>query len=212
MTTIKTKILFITLCAVAATGSLMAQSSITVDASQVYSTFQFTDSQGNKDKSYSGIYSGAYSIGFRHGGELGGLIIRGSVGMRKAGATMVYDDMNYTWDLQYADIKAGVGYMMLGERVQPYFTASPYYSFLLKGNQMINNENFDVLKSGSLKNSDYGVFLTPGVQISVAESISIYAELSYIMGLQNLETADNGQKAYNRAYALTIGASFNLTK
>jgi hypothetical protein len=32
------------------------------------------------------------------------------------------------------------------------------------------------------------------------------------MGLQNVETGDNDQEAYNRAYALTLGASFNIKK
>jgi hypothetical protein len=190
----------------------MAQTSITLDASQMFSTFKFTDSQGNQDDNYSPNITGGYSIGFRHGGELGGLLIRGSLGMRKGGATMVYDDMNYTWDLQYADVRAGIGYMMFGDRLQPYFTASPYFARLLKGNQWINNENFDVLKSNSFKKSDYGVYLTPGIQITLSDSFFVYLEANYIMGLQNVETGDNDQEAYNRAYALTLGASFNIKK
>jgi hypothetical protein len=212
MTLFKSKILLLLLGFMCINASLMAQSSLTLDASQQFSTFKFTDSQGSQDKNYSGSYSGAYSIGYRHGGELGGLLVRASIGMRKAGATMVYDDTNYMWDLQYADVKAGIGYMLFAERLQPYITASPYFAYLLKANQLINNENFDLLESGSLKSSDYGVFVTPGVQITLSDSFSVYIEFNYMMGLQNIETGNNEQKAYNHAYALTLGASFNITK
>jgi hypothetical protein len=212
MTIHNIKIVFFLLGFIGLHTSVLAQSSITVDASQQYSTFKFIDSQGESDRAYSGNFSGGYSVGYRHGGELGGLLIRAALGMRKAGATMVYDDTNYMWDLQYVDIRAGVGYMLLGERIQPYFTATPYFSRLLKANQVINNENFDLLKSGSLKKSDYGVFASPGVQITVSDAFSAYLEFNYMMGLQNLETTGDDQKSYNRAYTLTLGVSFNLTK
>ena len=40
------------------TTAVFAQSSITLDASQLYSSFEFKDSQGEVDKGYLPIYSG----------------------------------------------------------------------------------------------------------------------------------------------------------
>ena len=196
-------------------SSLAAQSSLTVDASQLMTTFKFTDSEGNTDNSYLGKYTGSYSIGYRYL-SLDGLIIRASIGMRGAGATMVYDDANYIWDLKYADIKAGVGYAYGVGRLLPYITVSPYVAYLLKASQTLNHEIFDILELESLERLDYGVVGSPGVQMTISDFISAYAEFSYMMGLQNLETDLNvesntsGQKSSNVAYGITAGISFTI--
>ncbi len=205
-----TKILLLSLAFIFIKTSTMAQSSITFDASQVFSNFRFTDSKGTLDKNYSSNISGSYNLGYRYSGT-SGLLLRSSIGMRKAGATLVYDGSNYAWNLQYVDIKLGAGYLYDAGRFSPYLTASPYFSYLLKANQILNNSNYDIKKSNSIKDTDYGVFITPGVQTKVSENISAYAEFNYIMGLQNIETSSNGQKGYNRAYAVTVGVSISLS-
>jgi len=188
-----------------------AQSSFTLEASQLYTSFKYTDSQGTSlNSEYSGIYKGAYGLGYRFTSLKGISIITG-LGMRKAGATLVYDDMNYTWDLQYADVKLGFGYMFKKSKVRPYFNVSGYYAFLLSGFQTINNEDFDINDSKSLNNTDYGVLITPGVQFKFSDVISSYLEFNYIMGLQNLEK-DADQKSANIAYGLTLGISISLSK
>lgn len=202
------KKLIIIISAVLLSQYSFAQSSITIDASQVVSTFKFTDSAGVQDKSYSPIYSGAYSLGYRYESEEG-LLIRAGLGMRKAGATMDYDNINYTWNLQYADVKVGVGYIYNKVRLQPYLSASPYYAMLLKANQSLNNENFDIINSKSLQKNDYGVFITPGLQFKASDAISVYTEFNYMMGLRNLETS-SGQKSYNRAYSFSLGVAFTI--
>lgn len=194
--------------------SALAQSSFTLDASQLYTTFKFQDSQGNKDNSYSGNFTGAYSIGYRYVHE-SGLLLRANVGMRKAGATLVYDDANYMWDLQYADGRLGVGYMLTSTRVKPYLTASGYYAYLLKANQTLNQVNYDIKEANALSKTDYGIVASPGVQLELSEYFSVYAEASYLMGLQNIENkaveaSGSGQKGYNQAYGLTLGLSFSI--
>lgn len=204
----KSTILWFSLVFMIIKTSVMAQSSFTLDASQMLTNFKFIDSMGVQDKSYSGNYSGAYSIGYRYS-SAGGFLFRAGIGMRKAGATLVYDATNYSWDLQYADVKLGIGYKYDAGRIQPYLTVSPYYAFLLKANQRINNEDFDIKNSKSLQKTDYGIFISPGTQIRISDDIAAYAEFSYLMGLQNIET-DAGQKGYNTAYALTVGVAFTI--
>lgn len=194
--------------------SAKAQSSLTLDATQLYTSFQFHDSQGNKDNSYSGNFGGAYSIGYRYTLE-NGLLLRANVGMRKAGATLVYDEANYMWDLQYADARLGVGYMLNSTRFKPYVTVSGYYAYLLKANQTLNQVNYDIKEANVLSNTDYGVVANPGVQVALSEYFSVYAEASYLMGLQNIESKEaeaigSGQKGYNRTYGLSLGLVFSI--
>ena len=208
---LKSKILLLSLgFLLMGTACLVAQSNITIDASQTLTSFKFLDDQGNQDKGYSGVYSGAYSLGYRYTGKKGSLF-RGGVGMRKAGASLVYDGMNYSWNLQYLDIKLGAGWMFGKKRTKPYICVSPYYAFLLKATQVLNNQAFDILNTKSLKTSDYGVNFTPGVQFKASDVISIYGEFNYMLGLQNLETSTT-EKSYNRAYALTLGVAFTITE
>lgn len=204
------KILFLLTGMFIASTQVIAQSSVTIEASQVISTFKYIDSDGTRDKSYSGIYSGAYGLGYRYVSEAG-LLVRAGLGMRKGGATMVYDNTNYTWNLQYADVKAGIGYMYNKKQFKPYLSASGYYAILLKANQSLNNENFDIKNSKSLKKNDFGIFITPGLQFKASDAVSVYAEFNYMMGLQNLEV-DSGQKSYNRAYSFSLGVAFTIKK
>jgi hypothetical protein len=184
-------------------------SAATLDASQVISNFKFTDSEGTKQKEYSPLYTSAYSLGYRYKME-SGLLLRASVGMRNAGATLVYDESNYSWNLQYADIKLGVGYAYSLNKLDVYLTASPYYAFLLKGTQRLNNEDFDIKTSGAINKMDYGVIISPGVSFNASDYITIYGEINYLMGLSNLEPKTTGQKAQNVAFAPTLGIAFTI--
>lgn len=200
-----------------AADALLAQSSLTIDASQAYTTFAFTDSEGNDLNEYSGNYSGSYSIGYQY---TNGFMLRANIGMRKAGATTVIDETNYSWDFQYADVKLGIGYMFGESRFRPYILISPYYAVLLKAEQTINNEDFDIKDLGLIADNDYGVFASPGVQITLSEFISAYTQFNYMYGLQNLESDDTGQESfnnnntgqesYNRSYSLSLGLSFSI--
>jgi len=190
--------------------SANAQSKITVNSSLMYTNFSFKDSQGAKDTSYTGAFSQAFHVGYRYMNARGGLLIRADLGMRNANATIFYDNSNYIWDLQYLDLKAGAGYLYSFGSIGAYMTLSPYFGYLLKGNQVLNNENFDIKKTQSLSNIDYGFFVSPGAQFNISENISFYTEFSYMMGLQNLETGETGQITKNYAFALTAGVTFSL--
>lgn len=207
----KIKFIWLLLGFISYVTTVNAQSGLTIEASQLYASFKFTDSQGSKlNSEYSGILTGAYGAGCRFVTE-SGIMLRASLGMRKAGATMVYDEINYSWDIQYADVKLGGGYMLKKDRISPYLNVSGYYAYMLRGFQTINNENFNIKKSKSLNETDYGVFITPGVQIKLSDAVSSFVEFNYMMGLQNLEKEES-QKATNLAYGLTLGLSFSITK
>ena len=106
---------------VAYINTVQAQAGLTLEVSPLLTSFKFTDKAGVKHNSeYQGIYTAAYGIGYRIVSDIG-LVIHPAIGMRHGGANLVYDDINYSWRLQYANLKLGLGYMTQFETVNPYF-------------------------------------------------------------------------------------------
>jgi len=205
----KTKLfLFLIFFGAAATIST-AQSSLIIDASQMMTNFSYKNSVATKDKGYSTNYSGAYTLGYLYHIN-NNIVLRGGLGMRKAGATLIVDNTNYEWDLQYANIKLGGGYIYGDGRFQPYLMLSGYFGYLLKANQRINNEDFDIIDLGSLDKTDIGIIVSPGVQMKISDDITAYSEFGVLRGLKNIETTADGQKANNTAYSLTLGLAFTI--
>lgn len=196
---------------VALITSIQAQSGLTLEVSQLFTSFKFQDREGIKHNSeYQGLYTGAYGIGYRYVNDIG-LIIKPGIGMRNGGANLVYDDVNYSWRLQYADLKLGLGYITPFETVNPYFLASGYYAFMLRGTQITHNETLNITESNLLSNIDYGLIFSPGVNIKLSDYISSYVELNYFKGLTNIEK-DPGQKTKNFAYGLSIGVAISFSE
>lgn len=183
-------------------------SSITIEASQNVTNFKFTDSDGNIDDSYSPLYSGGYALGYRYALDQG-LFFSGKLGMRNAGATYVFDDTNYSWDLQYAEVRLGIGYNYSFGKFGVHLSAQPYFAYLLKANQRLNNEDFDIRDSGILNETDYGVFISPGGNFTVSDYIAVYVDVNYMLGLANLET-DESQTSNNTLIGATLGVSFTI--
>ena len=207
----KIKLVFLLACMMTYASLVKAQSGLTLEVSQLYASFKYIDSQGTKlNSEYSGLFTGAYGIGYRYVSD-GGFILRSSIGLRNAGATLVYDDMNYSWKLQYTDIKLGPGYMYKLGRINPYLNVSGYYAYMLRGIQTLNNEDFNITESGLLNKADFGVIFSPGVEFKLSDLISSYVEFNYLWGLKNIEP-DEGQKASNFAYSASLGLSFTITK
>ena len=179
-----------------ASESSYGQSRLFVDASQQITNFRFSDSEGILDKNYAPVYSGAYSVGYAYEFDFG-LFLKGNTGMRKAGATMVYDAANYMWDLQFLNTEIGAGFQYPLGMFAPYITASGYYGFLLKANQRINNEDFDIIDSKSMIRHDVGIILSPGVNVNVTEAIRIFGEVSFLYGLQNVEAESEGKTTFS---------------
>jgi len=188
--------------------SAEAQSSITIDASQNMTNFKFTNSDGERDESYIPNFSGSYSLGYRYSTDFG-LFGGVKIGMRNAGASLIYDDANYSWDLQYFDSKLDIGYMYTFDRLSAYLAVSPYFGYMLRATQTLNHQDFDIINSGDLEKVDYGLFISPGVDFRINDLISVYSQFNYMLGLQNIETVDS-QESKNTLIGLSLGLSFNI--
>lgn len=204
---IKTSYVFISilLC-----GYAISQNEINIEGSQVISNFKFVNSSGEIDKDYLSISGGAYGLSFQYTTKKN-LLFKIGAGMRKAGASLIDNNDSYSWHLQYIDAKLSIGYMLNKWRVKPYVLLTPYYSFLTKGYQTVNTQNYDMVKNKTIKNSDYGVNGSLGIKVSLSDMFSIYAEGSYLYGIQNNETTSK-QQLYNRAYFITLGAAIKISK
>lgn len=185
-----------------------AQSSITIDASQNMTNFNFTDSEGNRDEDYNPAFSGSYTLGYRYTtdfGLFGGI----KLGMRNAGASLVYNDTDHEWKFQYADVRLDIGYMYNFEKLGVFLTASPYLGYMLRASQTINNKNYDIIESEDLETIDYGVFIAPGVNYQINDYVSVYSQFNYMLGLQNVETRED-QVSKNTLMGLTLGLAFTI--
>jgi hypothetical protein len=185
-----------------------AQSALTLEGSQNITNFKFFDSSGQKIDGYAPQYSGGYALGYRYG--LGnGLYFPVKIGMRKAGATYVYDNSNYSWNLNYVEMRLGVGYEYSFGKFGAHFSVMGYYGNLLKANQLLNNENFDIRKSGDISKTDFGVFLSPGADYAISDNLKIFVDINYMLGLANLET-DGTQKSNNTLFGGTLGLNYTI--
>lgn len=206
----KRSILIITI-ALASLSSHAQEPSLTLEASQLVSTFKFIDSNDNKQNSdYQSIFTGAYGVGYRNILD-NNMILKAGIGKRNGGANYVYDNTNYSWRLEYLEAKIGGGYMLKRRVFSPYAVINAYYGHLLRGTQILNNEEFNITKSGILKRSDFGLIGNIGINFSISSFISAYAEGLYLFGLSNIEQ-DSGQTTSNRGYGISLGLSFNLTE
>ena len=149
----------------------VAQSSLTFDAGQLFSKYKFISSDGtNLSKDYSYNISGNYNLGYQFATK-SGLFFRAGLGMKKMGASLVYDELNYNWSSQYLSVNIGVGYILNKYRFKPYVSVTPFYSYLLKATQSTGTENYNIRRNNSIKNSDFGLQVTPGVKFTLSEFI-----------------------------------------
>ncbi len=188
-----------------------SQSSLTIDASQNVTNFSFTNSKGDKVDGYTPSYSGGYAIGYRYTMENLGLYIPVKVGMRRAGATYIYDNANYNWSLQYLETRLGIGYNYSFGKFGTHISVTGYYGYMLKGTQTLNNQDFDIRNSGDINKNDYGIFISPGANFKANEFINVFLELNYMLGLANMETSGN-QESKNQLYGATLGLAFTIKK
>jgi hypothetical protein len=194
-------------CLIASEKSI-AQSSLTIDASQNMTNFNFTNSGGERDMNYSPNFSGSYNLGYRYRTDFG-LFGGARIGMRGAGASTIIDDANYSWDLQYLNANLDIGYEYELGKVSPYLMVSPYFGRLLSATQTLNHQDYNIINSGDLKQSDFGLFGSLGARFAASDLISVYAQLNYMMGLQNLETNES-QTSNNTLMGISLGLSFSI--
>lgn len=208
-------ITFIILSGFVFSKPVVAQAYINLEGAQVFSTFKFSSKISDKDKiftdnqAYAHTTVSAFSLVYQYE-DVNGFFILAGIGMRKAGSALVVSNIDYIWKMQYADVKAGIGYQFNKWRIKPYEAVAPYYASLLNANQSVGQKSYDIKASKSVKNYDLGLFLLLGFKATISKQISIFTEYNYILGLKNIETTED-QYLYNRGFSIKLGLSLNIT-
>ena len=85
----KNKLILLIISFIACSLTVNAQQGLTIEASQLFSSFKFNDTQDVKlNSDYQGIYTGAYAIGYRYLLD-NGLIFRGGLGLQLVNQVLV---------------------------------------------------------------------------------------------------------------------------
>jgi len=192
-----------------ASSSLKAQfSSVALEASQNVTDFYFTDSNGNRDRNYSPLLSFGYTLGYQYDMS-NGIMLGGKLGYRKAGATYVFDAINYSWDMDYIEFRINFGYSYSFRKWGFHAKVQPYAAYLVRANQTLNNEDYNIKTSGDIKVYDFGFFVSPGFSYGISEMFRVHLEYNYMLGLANIETNES-QTSNNTLMGVTLGFSFRF--
>jgi hypothetical protein len=194
---------------------MAAQSFLNLDVAQNFSTFKFSynpiisdNTTSSAKPEYSQISTTAFGVGYSYFHK-SGAFATGGLGFRKAGASLVYKKTNYLWNLQYFDIKAGIGYQYNKWRIRPYASVIPYYAYLMNAKQSIGQNYYDIKAENALKAYDFGLLLNLGLNIKMTQYLALCAEYGYNLGLKNIEPEED-QYLYNRGFLIKLGLSISI--
>lgn len=190
-----------------------AQDNFSLNFAQTYSKFKFIDSQGVANESLTSDIRYSYGLNYNKIFE-NGLFIRPELGYKHLGAISILgSNQKLSWNLHYADLNAGAGYILQKFKFKPYAGASFYFSYLYKADQTIGAAYYNMLDLKAVKKTDFGVNIYAGVQFAFTRAASVFFEIRNSTGLRQLEPNildSQNQKMYNRAFSFQFGLSFNL--
>jgi opacity protein-like surface antigen len=204
---------FILLCFSICTASyIFSQDNVSVHYAQTFSTFNYTDSQGNSSLKMRSRSRSAYGVNFSKVFN-SGFFVRPEIGFKNLGAVSELYNEKLDWSLRYIDFNLGFGLVKQFRSVAPFIGVSPYVSYLYNATQTVGSDEYDLLVSDGIKKNDYGFNLFGGVKYLFTEAVSVFVEARTTTGLMQLEPnteAGKNQKLYNRAVAFHFGISFNM--
>ncbi len=208
----KTRLRFLTLLLLLNfTQYIKAQSYVSFGIGKNYSTFKFSTKNIDDNiasPGYSAVGSTTVGGDYKFVNSKG-LLLSVGLATRKAGASMVHKKRIFLWEMQYVDIKAGIGYEYSKWPIKPYAVIEPYYAYLLNGKQSIGSSSYDIKATKAMKGYDLGAFINLGLRTSIYSNISIFAEYNYTLGLKNIET-EAEQYLYNRGFSVHAGLAFTI--
>ena len=181
---------------------------ITIDFGQNFTKMQFIDDQGFADTSLKYNFSTALNVGYEYSFEKG-LFIGAKIGYRPGGASYVFDDANYAWNLNYTEVRLGVGYAYDLGPVTARLSVEGYSAYLYRAKQQLHNLERDMLAAGSFRKWDHGLFITPSISYPIADNLDLGLGFNYMMGLHNIET-DDGQETKNTLMGSNITLRIKL--
>jgi len=185
-----------------------AQDYLTVSLAKSFSSFNFTNSKGEKDKTIKTVTKNAYAINYMQVLDTI-FFVRVELGVKEMGAYSVLNTEKITWNLNYADVNWGGGFILSVKKAKAYLGASFYGSYLLNANQTIGANYYDMKKDNTIKKNDFGINAFIGTIYPISTSTSMVIECAKSFGLNQLDASSN-QKLFNKALFLKLGFTFRL--
>lgn len=189
-----------------------SQDYLSVNYSQIYSSFNFTSSSGQLDKAITTELNKGYAANYQYQFR-NGFFFRGELGYKEFGALASYNYLKLSWNFNYLDVNAGGGYIFDNYKFKPYAGISFYGSHLSGANLTIGGNYYDMLQNDStkIKNNDFGINGFIGGIFPLTDITSIYLEITETKGFNQLEPSLN-EKLYNTAFSFRLGVKFLFGK
>lgn len=188
---------------------MKSQNKIGVSFGQMYSTFRFKDSEGNiEDLKYTIKYG--YGVTWQQE-IIESLFTEGSLSYNGKGATSTLGVQKLDWALHYVNAAVSAGYKMKIGRLSPHGGAGLYYGRLLKAEQFIGSDYFDLVETDYIKKSDFGANIFAGIGYDYSDNGSVFVRLNETIGLLQLEKDETAtQRMFNRTFSIQLGLFFTI--
>jgi len=196
------------LCFVFLTLNSFAQDYLSLSLAKSFSSFNFTNSKGEKDKTIKTVSKNAYAINYMQVLDTI-FFVRVELGVKEMGAYSVLNTEKITWNLNYMDVNWGGGFITSIKKAKAYLGASFYGSYLLSANQTIGANFYDMKKENTIKKNDFGINAFIGTIYPISPSTFMVIECAKSFGLNQLDAGSN-QKLFNKAIFLKLGLTFRL--
>lgn len=121
-------------------------------------------------------------------------------------------DNYFEWDVSYLGLEAGLGIKLFQLRDLTFLAnVSAAYEFLIRGNQTINNDVFNLVGEEEFNNTIF--FLRAGVEMQYPISRSTAIFVGYTYGTSVLiNSTENAEKLNLNAHQFGLGFIINLPK
>lgn len=188
---------------------VQAQEQVGLHFSHNFSTFRFLDNEGEKEDLK---YTIKYGYGFIFQKQFGSNVFAESLlSYNNKGANSQIGNAKLDWSFHYVNMTLNGGYKLDLGRLHPYGGLGIYYGRLLKADQFVGSEYYDLMTMDIISMNDFGVNAFGGVEFAYSRSGSVFIRLNQEMGLLQLERAeDNIQKMFNRTFSIQLGLLFNI--
>ena len=203
----KKLILLLTLVA----SGLMAkgQNNIGLYFSQNFSTFRFLNNDGEKEDLKYTIkygYGLIYQIQFDSN-----IFAEGLLSYNNKGANSQIGNTKLDWSFHYVNLGINGGYKFNLGRIQPHVGTGFYYGHLLKADQFIGIDYYDLMSMDIISMNDLGLNIIGGMSYEYSRNGFVFIRLNQEIGLLQMEKDDeDNQKMFNRTFSIQLGLLFNI--
>ncbi|MDP5158767.1 MAG: outer membrane beta-barrel protein [Flaviramulus sp.] len=119
-------------------------------------------------------------------------------------------DNFFEWDVSYLGVRAGLDYKLFQLRDLSFFAKGSIASeFLIRGNQIINNDVFNLVGEEEFNNNILFLRLGVGLQYPISNSTAIFSGYSYGKSVL-INSGENAEKLKLNAHQFGIGFIINL--